>query len=325
MPPGRPPRHVARVLKIGIAFGLTAYVLWATDLSRVLATASAADWRWLSLALALVILDRLIMGWRWLALLDRNAGPLPSSSRLLRIFHVSTFISIFLPSGLGGDAVRAWSLSRENVQGSRALASVVMDRLLGTISLVLLAAVGLFTAVSVIPVGALATAVGAAAAACAAALAVVYSGGLERLLQRASNRLPAPLATPASRMVLALRAYSRRHGALILVLLASIAVNVVRVLQVYILGRSLAIEAPFFAYAAFVPIIVLVMQLPITFFGLGTTQLAFWQFFGKVGVGEAEAVALSILFLGLGLFGALPGGILYLFEPNRDAASTGVL
>jgi uncharacterized protein (TIRG00374 family) len=279
----------------------------------------------LVLALGLVVIDRILMAWRWIALLDRDAGPLPPSSRLMRIFFVSTFLSIFLPSGLGGDAVRAWSLSRENVQGSRALASVVMDRLLGTISLVLLAAVGLFTAVSVIPVAVLAVAVGAAAIACIAALAVVYSHGLERVLQQASTRLPPRLATPASRMVVALRAYSRRHGALLLVLLGSIVVNIVRVLQVYVLGVALGIEAPFFAYAAFVPIIVLVMQLPITIFGLGTTQLAFWWFFGQVGVAEAEAVALSVLFLGLGLVGALPGGIFYLIKPGRDSASAPVL
>ena len=325
MPPRRVPRHTARILKIGIAIGLTAYVLWQADISRVTAVAGGADGRWLLLAVGLVVVDRLLMGWRWIALLDKDAGPLPTSARLLRIFLVTSYLSIFLPSGLGGDALRAWSLSRENVAGSRAVASVVVDRLLGTISLVLLAAVGLMTAAPVIPVGVLAIAVGAAAAACVAASAVVYSGALEGILQRASARFPPRLATPASRLVLALRAYSRRHATLLLVLLVSIAVNLLRVVQVYVLAGGLGIEAPFFAYAAFVPLIVLVMQLPITIFGLGTTQLAFLWFFAQVGVAEAESVALSVLFLGLGLLGALPGGVLYLFEPGRGSARAPVL
>lgn len=325
MPTGPVPRHVARILKIGIAIGLTAYVLWRSDTSRVIETAAGAHGRWLLLALGLVVVDRVLMAWRWIALLDRDAGPLPPSSRLVRIFLVSTYLSIFLPSGLGGDAVRAWSLSRENVAGSRAVASVVVDRLLGTISLVLLAAIGLIAAASVLPIGILALVVGLAAAACIAASSVIYSGAIETVLQRASSALPQRLTTPASRMVLAFRAYSRRHGALVLVLVVSIAVNLLRIVQVYVLARSLAIEAPLFAYAAFVPIIVLVMQLPITIFGLGTTQLAFLWFFGQVGVTDAEAVALSLLFLGLGLIGALPGGILYLFEPARAPASSRVL
>ena len=54
------------------------------------------------------------------------------------------------------------------------------------------------------------------------------------------------------------------------------------------------------------------MQVPITISGLGTSQLMFELFFGRVGVPAAQAVALSILFLALGVLGSLPGGILYL-------------
>ena len=73
------------------------------------------------------------------------------------------------------------------------------------------------------------------------------------------------------------------------------------------------------------PLIVLVMQLPVTVFGLGTTQLAFLWFFGQVGVADADAVALSVLFLALGLVGALPGGLLYIFEPGNRNRSARVL
>lgn len=324
MSAGWVPRHTARIIKIGIAVGLTAYLLWQSDPAKVAETTARADWRWLLLAVGLVIVDRGLMAWRWMALLDDSAG-LPPARRLLRIFFVSTFLGTFLPGGIGGDAVRAWSLSRENVAGSRALASVLMDRLLGTIGLVLLAAAGIFTAASVLPDGALTIAVVMAALGCLGASMLVYSRTLESLLQRLARQLPARLMVPASRLVVAIRAYSTRHAALVGVLILSVAVNVLRVLQAYTLGQSLALEAPLFAYAAFVPIIVLVMQLPISIYGLGTTQLAFGWFFSRVGTTEPEAFALSVLFLGLGLVGALPGGLLYMFEPQQATAPRGVL
>jgi hypothetical protein len=196
-----------------------------------------------------------------------------------------------------------------------------MDRLLGTLTLVLLAAAGLFAAAAVVPAGLLWIAVATAALGCIAVFALVYSGTLQSILQGVALRMPARAATPLSRLLLALRAYSTRHGALMIVVAASLVVNVLRVLQAYVLGRSLDLEAPFLTYAAFIPIIVLVMQLPITLYGLGTTQVAFWWFFGHVGMGEAEAVALSMLFLVLGLVGALPGAFLYLFDSPRHAAS----
>jgi hypothetical protein len=95
------------------------------------------------------------------------------------------------------------------------------------------------------------------------------------------------------------------------VLAGSVAVQLLRILQAYALGRSLGLVPPFTAYFAFVPIILLVMLLPITIYGLGTSQLAFTALFARAGVPAGQAVALSLLFVGLGLVGNLPGAFLY--------------
>jgi hypothetical protein len=68
------------------------------------------------------------------------------------------------------------------------------------------------------------------------------------------------------------------------------------------------------------------MQVPITISGLGTSQLMFELFFARVGVAPPQAVALSILFVALGLLGNLPGGLLYLTTsptaaPERESVS----
>ena len=66
------------------------------------------------------------------------------------------------------------------------------------------------------------------------------------------------------------------------------------------------------AYFAFVPLILLVMLLPVTFNGIGTSQAAFVWFFARAGVAVASAFSMSVLFVGLGVIGNLPGGVLYL-------------
>jgi hypothetical protein len=88
-------------------------------------------------------------------------------------------------------------------------------------------------------------------------------------------------------------------------------VQVLRVLQAWCLGLGLGIDAPLSAYFAFIPIILLVMLLPITVYGLGTSQAAFVLFFDAAGVAEPAAFALSVLFLALGVVGNLPGGLLW--------------
>ena len=98
---------------------------------------------------------------------------------------------------------------------------------------------------------------------------------------------------------------------LVNVLLCSIAVQVLRVVQAYYLGRGLGIAAPLSSYFAFIPLILLIMLLPVTFNGIGTSQWAFYWFFSRVGVPVASGFALSVLFVALGIVGNLPGGVLY--------------
>ena len=73
-------------------------------------------------------------------------------------------------------------------------------------------------------------------------------------------------------------------------------------------------------YFILIPIVLLIMLLPVTVSGLGTSQGAFVWLFGAIGVPVAAAVALSILFVTLGIVGNLPGGLLYVFGRARGAA-----
>ena len=126
------------------------------------------------------------------------------------------------------------------------------------------------------------------------------------------QRLPWARAHAAgSAVVGAVQRYAAHHGLLSAVSLASIGVQVLRVLQAWCLGLGLGIDAPLSAYFAFIPIILLVMLLPITVYGLGTSQAAFVLFFGAAGVAEPAAFALSVLFVALGVVGNLPGGVLW--------------
>jgi glycosyltransferase 2 family protein len=82
--------------------------------------------------------------------------------------------------------------------------------------------------------------------------------------------------------------------------------------QAYYLGRALGIVADLDIYFAFVPVILLIMLLPVTVNGIGTSQAAFVWFFARAGVPAASAFALSVLFVALGIVGNLPGGLLFL-------------
>ena len=310
-------RTAGRIGRLLIALGLTAYLIfWKSDPSSILEAFGRAQWRWVAAALMLVVLDRLLNAWRWIALLDADTRQRVPPSRLLRIFLVSTFVGTFFPGCVGGDVMRAWSLSREEVAGSRAAGSVLMDRLLGVIALVLLAAIGLFAGRHLLPERFLIVALAGAAAASAIGLIAVYSNTAETMLLRTASLLPSALRTPVSRLVGAMRAYSSRHGVVAAVFLMSLMVNVLRVLQTWSLGIGLDLPQGAIAYFAFVPMICVLMMLPISVAGLGVAQAGFVWFFAHAGVPSADALALSFLFIGLAIFGNLPGAFAYAVLPG---------
>jgi glycosyltransferase 2 family protein len=303
----------ARLLRIFVATALTLYMLYRADPAAVLRAASGADLTFIGLAILLVVADRALMAYRWTALLcivDETRRP--PTSRLLEIFFVSTFVGTFLPASIGGDAVRAYSLSRHGVGGADAVASVFMDRMLGVASLLVIGAVGVWLARDLSSNVAVLGALGLTAAVSAVTVAMVFSERVGLWTARVIRLAPLPpLQRLADAVVAAVREYRRFHGQLGIVLAASVAVQILRVLQAYLLGRAVGITVGVAVYFAFVPIILLVMLLPITINGLGTSQAAFVWFFARAGVAAPPAFALSVLFVGLGIVGNLPGGLIY--------------
>lgn len=301
----------ARLLRVAAAAGLLVLVAWASNPREVLRAMAGARWTPILAAVALVVVDRVLMAYRWLALL----APVPARQRprlgeLLRVFLVSTFVGTFLPAGIGGDAVRAFGLAKLDVPAPAAVASVVLDRALGVLSLLVMALGGLLLVRAAATHPGVQLGLALAGAACLGMALMIFHGPTARLAVRAGGLAPPRLARGVRSLVEAVQRYGTHHAALFWVLVASIAVQALRTLQAYYLGQALGISAPLGAYFAFVPLIVLVMQVPVSVNGIGTSQAAFVWFFGQAGVERPEAFALSILFLALGVIGNLPGGLL---------------
>ena len=264
----------------------------------------------LAAALGLVAVDRALMACRWVMLV-RRSEPAVSVGLAVRVFLLGSYVGYLLPSGLGGDAARAYILGGRTEQGVDAVAVVVLDRCLGVCSLALLAAVGLF-------VWGYETDSGLQRlSAMVAVVAVVGVVGLLWGDRIAGAVLPGAWMRPAGmtgllRLADVIGRY-RSHYVLVLVLLAlSLVVQMARVLQAYVLGRGLDIDVGFGYYLAFMPIGIVVMLLPVSVGGFGLAQGVIVWMLRPVGVPDSQSFALSTVFLLTGLVGALPGAFVHL-------------
>jgi hypothetical protein len=200
----------------------------------------------------------------------------------------------------------------------QSLASVLIDRVLGIVGILVASALGLVLYPRLMSDHRVGWAFLITVAGSLAALSMVYSETCAELGKRACRLIPIKgLAAKLERLIDALLAYRLHHRAVTLVLGGSIVVQFLRVLQAWCLGMSLGMTAPFSQYIAFVPLIVLIMQVAPVVNGMGAAQGAFEWLFKIGGTPAAPAIALSILFVALGFVGILPGMYLFMTGGRR--------
>lgn len=312
------------LLRIGFALGLTAFLLYKSDPGEVAAALRGVEWTWIAAAIALVFVDRALMAVRWIWLLSPiDAAARPPFGTLMRIFFVSTFVGTFLPMSVGSDAVRSWQLAERGVPMSQAVASVLMDRVLGIVSILIAAAAGLLLYPDLANGPRVLTVFVIASLASAASLSVVYSERCAVFAKTLLRRVPIQaLTSRIEKLIDALLDYRHHHGPVTTVLVASVGVQFLRILQAWCLGLSLGLTASFVTYVAFIPVILLLIMLPLSVAGLGVAQWSFDWLFRSLGQQPTAPVfALSVLFIALGIVGNLPG--LFLFLTGGTAKTSG--
>jgi uncharacterized membrane protein YbhN (UPF0104 family) len=200
------------------------------------------------------------------------------------------------------------------VSGSEALASVAVDRLLGVLSLVLMAIIG---AIAWTPGGRMDWRIAAGIIVVAAACVGVFwaDDWLRWLIP--SHRHDGFFTRRVLRLADAVSRYRGHRGVLVHVLIWSIVVQVLRITQAYLLALGLGMTVPFAYFLLFMPLGLLMLLLPISISGFGLPQGVIVWLLRPMGVPDAQSFALSTLIVLTGLAGNLPGMWLWLRKSSR--------
>lgn len=301
---------MARVLRLAITLGVLAYFVRRLDLSATLTAVSALSLGTLTAMAGLTAIDRGLMAWRWI-LLVRATGIGLSAKSGLWIFLVSSFLGTVAPAGIGGDVARAWELRQRTARGTDAIAAGAVDRWLGLTSVALLGAYGLARLTWAID--------SRIAIAMVTLVAVTLTGAVVGLWAdlALSTLLPGPWLTRTPwrqlhTLASALGAFRHQWRAVLWVGVLSLAVQVLRVVLAWVIGRGLGITVGLDYYLVIMPVAIVLILLPISVGGLGPAQAAIVWMMQPLGVDPGLAFAMGTLFVLLGLVGNLPGALLWL-------------
>lgn len=300
-------RRALLALRFGVTIAAVVWLFRLVDLQQ-LADALRRTHPWgIGLACLVYLAIFTACGLRWYLLL-RPVRRIPFRL-VLQWFLIGAFFNTVLPTTVGGDVIRIHETGRAVGDWPKATATVLLDRLTGFTAMV---AIGLAAALIALP-SLSHPAIRRGVFGLAAVFAVTMGCLANR---RVLAWLTAPLAwlrlSQVRRLLqdcqAALHAYGRHRGAVGAALALSFLVQGGSMLLYWMVGMAMGIPIPLWAVFVFVPILMVIAQLPISLNGLGVREGAAVILLGTVGIPEAEALGLSLVCAAIpalsGLWGA---------------------
>ncbi len=272
-------------------------LLWLLDLRAIGMQLARVNAGWVLAACLLLVGGQVLSALRW-AWLARGLGLAVHTGQKIRLYFLGMFLSLFLPSIIGGDVARGYLLARGRKQaGWPAAASVVLERLNGVVGLVSIVAVAMF----MLPLPALWT-----------------YGWLSAVLLLWLLMLSQPLWWPwFSRLPLPEKLSGWKslpmtgrplQRAWLISLPVSIVFQLLVVAAHVLLGMAVGLQLSLAAYALMVCLVALASALPISLNGLGVREAGYVGLAVYFGGNAEAAAAMAVLWLFVLLLAALPGG-----------------
>ena len=287
------------------------YALRQIDMRDGVRTLPAFDFRWAALAVALAMVQILLLALRLWAIVHALS---PKVERLtyLATSAVSAIYALFaqvLPSVVG-EGIRVWMLTRFGCGWRVGLTSVTIDRAVGVAVLVAFAFVILLlpSALTALSGYRDLTLVVFGAALAAGVLALFATPIVAPVLQRwRYSYWLGTFAADAHRVLLGRRAPT--------IFGAACLIHVLTILIIWLVGRAQGLALPIVDCAMLFTVMVGVALVPISVGGWGLRELAVVSLLGAHGLAPERALIFSVCFGLVGVIGVLPGLIVWLLYP----------
>jgi len=313
----RLPRALVIFLQVSVSAGLLAWLLSRADFRASLtAVLRSADPTWLAAGLGLAGAVHLLCLVRWRIFL-LMVGVRVGWGESAGLFFAGLFSGLFLPGGAGGDLVKIGLLAARGHDAGRSALSVVMDRLAGSVTMIIVGVTLLATqyrwlAASPVTAG-LVQSIGIYLLVLTVLISTSVALSYDKLVARLPDRWPgrAKVLELSGAYFQCARQWPRTLQALGV----SLVMLVLFFLSYYCAARACGVDPGVLRFLAIMPTVDILAGLPVSFGGLGVREGVFVLLLGTlVGVPAATAVAISLTGYTLSAVWGLPGAFLWLIR-----------
>lgn len=306
-------RFFSILLRFIVSASLIIFVFSKIDIKNFLNSLKEANISLLLFSLSLHFVGALLGSSRWNVLLKSYGIEVPQRE-LYRLYMIGSFFNTFLPTSVGGDAVRMLKVSSLTEKRAQAVTSVFIERFIGMFVLYIISFFSyafyfkfreekeLLLAILLLLFVSIAFVLFILSPVSEKIIKIIPSSFLKEKLDKIHYSLRYPVKEPLS---------------LTKVILYTTFLQINVVIYFFIISIAIKIKLSIVYFFILIPIILTVTMLPITLGGIGLREGGFVFLFSKFGVSPEKALSLSILGYFISIIFAIFGGLIYIFEGKK--------
>jgi len=297
-------------IAISIALLVLLFKFNRIDTRELISDIKSANPVFLLAGLATFIFINLLALFRWIMLLN-TAGIKVPLKKIISSYAGGAFFSIFLPSTIGGDLVRAADLAGHTKKTKEVIATIFLDRLSGYIGLVLVVLPAIFLGKHLVLDKVVFSSVFSIIIFLVIILLVLFNNSVYSKISGLLAKNTGKLSQMIKNIHQEIHVFRNHKRLIFLNLGISFLIQFLFPVSVFFIGLALGLSVDFIYFLIFLPIISAVTLLPISIGGLGLREGLFVLYFGKAGVIKQTALAMSLLSFSFVIFYAAIGGLIY--------------
>jgi len=271
----------------------------------------------------------MITTFRWHKLLEALEIPI-GLGRAFVLTMVGAFYNTFMPGSTGGDVLKAYYASKHTTHRTRAVLSVIIDRVIGLLALIIMG--GVMASIqywrSPMPDDPATRACRRVAIGSALNLLMVIGGmmvfftpALRRLLGVDYILSRLPMQKQVQNAIEVMKIYKRRPALVLWALMITFPVHITVVISAMLAGMAFGLPLPSLYYFVVVPVVVLVGAIPISPQGAGVMEFFAIHLTKQYGMTVGQAFALTMSIRLVQMAWNLTGGV-FVFKGGYHAPSS---
>jgi uncharacterized protein (TIRG00374 family) len=321
----RIPKGVSAAAQAIIGVGALVYIVAKSNPHQLSAAIKATHISYLPLSLLATLAVMWLMAYRWNVILSAREHKISTTS-LFVYYLIGSFFSNFVPGGsVSIDVVRLVYVDKQIRDKAYVLTTLLYDRFVGLFVLLFVGLGAALVSRSYLPNGVLTRLIEvimiSAVLISSFLLSQWLSDRLSRLVVFIGGKIGAQkVAGGVARSLDAMAEIRSNKSIIVWTVVISLLSRLAWTMVFYVTARAMDLPIGLALIFAFISIIDLIRQLPVTPNGLGLREGALVLLLGELGIAREQALMFSFLAFAPLLLCAIAGGVVYVVRSRIQAA-----